>query len=134
MSKIIISTDKSPSAIGPYSQAVQSNGFIYTSGMIAIDPKTSKLCTGDIEEQTRLVMVNLVALIESTGASMSNVIKTTVFLSDMNNFAKMNSIYAEYFQTSPPARSTVEVARLPKDVLVEIECIVDVSNDSGGSL
>ena len=126
MSKIIISTDKAPSAIGPYSQAVKSNGFIYTSGMIAIDPKTGNLSTGGIEEQTRLVMDNLTALIKSTNASMSNVIKTTVFLSDMNNFAKMNSIYAEYFQTAPPARSTVEVSRLPKDVLVEIECIVDI--------
>ncbi|MCD6322202.1 MAG: RidA family protein [Clostridiales bacterium] len=131
MSKIIISTDKAPSAIGPYSQAVQSNGFIYTSGMIAIDPKTGNLSTGDVEEQTRLVMDNLTALIKSTSASMSNVIKTTVFLSDMNNFTKMNSIYAEYFQTAPPARSTVEVARLPKDVLVEIECIVDVNKDIG---
>lgn len=133
MSKIIISTDKAPSAIGPYSQAVQSNGLIYTSGMIAIDPITGILCTGDIEEQSRLVMDNLAALIGSTGASMDNVIKTTVFLSDMNNFSQMNSIYAEYFLTSPPARSTVEVTRLPKDVLVEIECIVDVKNDSGGT-
>ena len=127
MSKIIINTDKAPSAIGPYSQAVQSNGFIYTSGMIAIDPKTGNLSTGDIEEQTRLVMDNLTALIKSAGASMGNVVKTTVFLCDMNNFAKMNVIYAEYFQTLPPARSTVEVTRLPKDVLVEIECIVDVN-------
>jgi len=126
MSKIIICTDKAPSAIGPYSQAVQSNGFIYTSGMIAINSKTSILSTGNIEEQTRLVMNNLKALIGSTGSSMSDVIKTTVFLSDMNNFTKMNSIYAEYFSTAPPARSTVEVARLPKDVLVEIECIVEV--------
>ncbi|MCK5759619.1 MAG: Rid family detoxifying hydrolase, partial [Clostridiales bacterium] len=113
MSKIIINTDKAPSAIGPYSQAVQSNGFIYTSGMIAIDPKTGNLSTGDIEEQTRLVMDNLTALIKSAGASMGNVVKTTVFLCDMNNFAKMNVIYAEYFQTLPPARSTVEVTRLP---------------------
>ena len=127
MSKIIIGTDKAPSAIGPYSQAVKSNGFIYTSGMIAIDPKTGNLSTGDIEEQTRFVMDNLTALIKSTNTSMGNVIKTTVFLSDMNNFAKMNSIYAEYFQIAPPARSTVEVSRLPKDVLVEIECIVDVN-------
>ncbi len=130
MSKIIISTDNAPSAIGPYSQAVKSNGFIYTSGMIAIDPKTGNLSTGDIEEQTRLVMDNLTALIKSTNASMGNVIKTTVFLSDMNNFAKMNSIYAEYFQTAPPARSTVEVSRLPKDVLIEIECIVETNNNA----
>lgn len=124
MNKTIISTNTAPSAIGPYSQAVQSNGFIFTSGMIAIDPRTGTLSTGNIDEQTRLVMENLTALIKSTGATMSDVIKTTVFLSDMNNFASMNSIYAEYFTTDPPARSTVEVARLPKDVLVEVECIV----------
>ncbi len=124
MSKIIISTDKAPAAIGPYSQAVKSNGMLYTSGMIAIDPVTGALSTGSIEEQTRLVMENLKALVNSTGAAMSDTIKTTVFLSDMNNFAKMNDIYAEYFPGSPPARSTVEVARLPKDVLVEIDCIV----------
>jgi len=124
MSKIIINTEKAPAAIGPYSQAVQINGMLYTSGMIAIDPITSILSTGDIEEQTRLVMENLTALIGSTGATMEDVVKTSVFLNDMNNFAKMNAIYAEYFPSNPPARSTVEVARLPKDVLVEVECIV----------
>ena len=127
MSKVIISTDKAPSAIGPYSQAVEANGFLYTSGMIAINPSTGILSSGDINEQTRLVMDNLVALIESTGSSMGDVIKTTVFLSDMNNFKAMNAIYGEYFKEAPPARSTVEVARLPKDVLVEIECIVNKS-------
>lgn len=126
MNKIIISTEKAPSAIGPYSQAVEANGFLYTSGMIAINPVTGILSTGGIDEQTRLVMDNLTALIGSTGASMTDVIKTTVFLSDMNNFAAMNAIYGEYFREAPPARSTVEVARLPKDVLVEIECIVNM--------
>lgn len=126
MNKIIISTEKAPSAIGPYSQAVEANGFLYTSGMIAINPVTGILSNGGIDEQTRLVMDNLTALIGSTGASMTDVIKTTVFLSDMNNFAAMNAIYGEYFREAPPARSTVEVARLPKDVLVEIECIVNM--------
>ena len=128
MSKIIVSTEKVPAAIGPYSQAVKSNSLLYTSGMIAIDPATGKLSNGGIAEQTRLVMENLKALIGSTGASMSEIIKTTVFLSDMNNFAEMNAIYAEYFPSNPPARSTVEVSRLPKDVCVEIECIVDIEN------
>lgn len=126
MSNVIIRTDKAPGAIGPYSQAVKANGFIYTSGMIAIDPVSGSLSTGDIAAQTRLVMENLKALIESTGASMNGIVKTTVFLSDMNNFSDMNSIYGEYFPDNPPARSTVEVARLPKDVLLEIECIVSV--------
>jgi 2-iminobutanoate/2-iminopropanoate deaminase len=126
MNKNIISTDKAPAAIGPYSQAVKHNGILYTSGMIAIDPVTGVLSEGGIADQTRLVLENLKALIESTGSSLDAVIKTTVFLSDMNNFTKMNSIYAEYFDADPPARSTVEAARLPKDVLVEIECIVAI--------
>ncbi len=122
----IIKTSKAPAAIGPYSQAVQCNGFLYTSGMIAINPETGILSTDDIEEQTSLVMENLKALIGSTGAVMSDVIKTTVFLKDMNDFSKMNTIYGKYFPENPPARSTVEVARLPKDVLVEVECIVSI--------
>ncbi|MDX1359446.1 MAG: Rid family detoxifying hydrolase, partial [Clostridia bacterium] len=104
--------------------AVRYGDMLYTSGMIAIDPVTGELSEDGIEQQTRLVLDNLKALIESTGSSLDAVIKTTVFLSDMNNFANMNSIYAEYFTNDPPARSTVEVARLPKDVLVEIDCIV----------
>ena len=129
MSKIIISTEKAPAAIGPYSQAIKSNGTLYTSGMIAIDPVTGKLSSGGIEDQTRLVMENLKALICSTGAAMTDIIKTTVFLNDMNSFTAMNAIYAEYFPSDPPARSTVEVSRLPKDVCVEIECIVDIKNN-----
>lgn len=124
MNKEIINTNKAPTAIGPYSQAVVYNEMLYTSGMIAIDPVTGDLSNGGIEEQTTLVLDNLKALIESTGSSLENVIKTTVFLKDMNDFLKMNSIYADYFEDSPPARSTVEVSRLPKDVLIEIECIV----------
>ncbi len=121
--KEIISTDKAPGAIGPYSQAVECNGFIFTSGMIALDPVTGILCEGDIEEQTTLVLSNLKALFGSIGLTLDNVVKTTVYLKDMSRFSKMNQIYAEFFQNAPPARSTVEVARLPKDVLVEIECI-----------
>ncbi|MBN2558814.1 MAG: RidA family protein [Clostridia bacterium] len=127
MSKIIIKTDKAPAAIGPYSQAVSCSGMLYTSGMIAIDPATGILSTGGIKEQSRLVLKNLKALLESAGTSMENVVKTTVFLKDMNDFAQLNSIYAEFFNETPPARSTVEVARLPKDVLVEIECIALMS-------
>lgn len=127
MNKNIIETKNAPSAIGPYSQAVAVNGFLFTSGMIAINPVSGELSTGGIKEQTRLVMDNLKALITFAGASMDAVVKTTVFLSDMNNFSVMNLIYAEYFSSNPPARSTVEVARLPKDVLVEIECIVYIN-------
>lgn len=121
--KKIICTDKAPGAIGPYSQAVECNGFVYTSGMIAIDPASGTLSNGGIEEQTTLVLENLTALFGSMGLTLGNVVKTTVFLKDMSQFAKMNEIYAEYFSKDAPARSTVEVARLPKDVLVEIECI-----------
>lgn len=124
MKKNVIKTNLAPSAIGPYSQAISVGGLIFTSGMIAINPKTGELSSGGISEQTRLVMDNLKALINSAEASMDDVVKTTVFLSDMNNFSSMNAIYAEYFPLDPPARSTVEVKRLPKDVLVEIECIV----------
>lgn len=124
MKKEIVATKAAPSAIGPYSQAVITDGLMFTSGMIAIDPSTGQLSADGIEGQTRLVMENLKALIESTGSSLSSVIKTTVFLNDMNDFAPMNAIYGKYFSENPPARSTVEVARLPKDVLVEIECIV----------
>lgn len=124
MNKKIIKTNQAPSAIGPYSQAVSVGNVTYTSGMIAIDPYTGELSSGGIVDQTRLVMENLTALINSTGNSMADVVKTTVYMSNMNDFSAMNAIYAEYFPVDPPARSTVEVARLPKDVLVEIECIV----------
>ena len=126
MSKEIISTTNAPSAIGPYSQAVKCNNFLYTSGMIPIDPKTGILLEGNIEEQTTLVLSNLKALIEDAGSNMESVIKTTCYIKDMNNFTKMNDIYSTYFTSNFPARSCVEVARLPKDVLIEIECIVKI--------
>ncbi|MBS5934855.1 MAG: RidA family protein [Clostridiales bacterium] len=121
--KTIISTDKAPQAIGPYSQAVEVNGMIYTSGMIPINPADGTLVTGAVEEQAEQALKNLKALIEESGSSMDKVIKTTVFIKDMNDFAKINEVYARYFTDNYPSRSCVEVARLPKDVLIEIEAI-----------
>lgn len=121
--KNIISTDKAPQAIGPYSQAVEVNGMIYTSGMIPINPVDGTLVTGTVEEQADQALKNLKALIEESGSTMEKVVKTTVFIKDMNDFAKINEIYARYFTTNYPSRSCVEVARLPKDVLIEIEAI-----------
>ncbi|MBN1273654.1 MAG: RidA family protein [Candidatus Aminicenantes bacterium] len=118
-----IKTDKAPQAIGPYSQAIAANGFIFASGQIAIDPSTGNLLDGSIEEQTRLVLTNLKAVLEAGGSSFDKVIKCTVFLQDMNDFAKMNSVYGEFFKPPYPARAAVQVARLPKDVKVEIEAI-----------
>lgn len=120
----IIKTPNAPAAIGPYSQAVVTpNGLIYTAGQIALVPATGQLLEGDVKAQTRQVLENLKAILEAAGAGLSSVVKTTVFLKDMNEFTAMNEVYAEYFATSPPARSTVEVARLPRDVRVEIEAI-----------
>lgn len=121
--KTIISTDKAPQAIGPYSQAVEVNGVIYTSGMIPINPADGTLVTGAVEVQAEQALKNLKALIEESGSSMDKVIKTTVFIKDMNDFAKINEVYARYFTDNYPSRSCVEVARLPKDVLIEIEAI-----------
>lgn len=121
--KTIISTDKAPQAIGPYSQAVEVNGMIYTSGMIPINPVDGTLVTGSVEEQAEQALKNLKALVEESGSSMEQVIKTTVFIKDMNDFAKINEVYARYFTDNYPSRSCVEVARLPKDVLIEIEAI-----------
>lgn len=123
MNKTIISTDKAPKAIGPYSQAIEVNGMIYTSGVIPIDPATNELVTGDIKVQADQAIGNLVALLEAAGSGAEQVVKTTVFIKDMNDFAAINEIYAKYFTTDFPARSCVEVARLPKDVLIEIEAI-----------
>ena len=120
--KTIVSTAKAPAAIGPYSQATEVNGLIITSGQRPIDPATGAF-PATIEEQTRQSLTNCKAVLEAAGAAMENVIKTTVFLSDMNNFAAMNGVYATFFEGACPARSAVEVARLPKDALVEIECI-----------
>ena len=122
--KKIIATDKAPAAIGPYSQAVEVNGLIFTSGVIPIVPATGELVQGGIEEQADQAIVNLAALIEASGARVEDTIKTVVFIKNMDDFGKVNEIYSKYFKTDCPARSCVEVARLPKDVLIEIEAIV----------
>lgn len=124
--KTIISTPKAPAAIGPYSQAVLVNGMLFTSGAIPIDPETNTLVQGDVEAQARQAIGNLKNLIEASGSSMEKVVKTTVFIKDMNDFGKINDIYKEFFTSDFPARSCVEVARLPKDVLIEIEAIAVV--------
>ncbi|HYV76194.1 MAG TPA: RidA family protein [Candidatus Binatia bacterium] len=119
----VISTDRGPKAIGPYSQAVRANGLVFLSGQIPLDPNTQQLISGDIAAQTERALQNISGILEAAGSSIGQVIKTTVFLKDMNDFAAMNEVYGRYFTAHPPARSTVEVARLPKDVLVEIEVI-----------
>ena len=124
--KTIISTQKAPAAIGPYSQAVLVNGMLFTSGVIPIDPETNTLVEGDVTVQARQAIGNLKNLIEASGSSMDKVVKTTVFIKDMNDFGKINDIYKDFFTSNFPARSCVEVARLPKDVLIEIEAIATV--------
>lgn len=121
--KNIITTDRAPKAIGPYSQAVIANGFLFLSGQIPLDPSTNQMIDGDIVAQTERVLENIKGALESAGSSLAQVVKTTVFVKDMGEFAKMNEVYARYFSTDAPARSTVEVARLPRDVRVEIDCI-----------
>lgn len=121
--KTIISTKKAPAAIGPYSQAVVVGDMIFTSGMIPIIPETGELETGDIKAQAKQAIGNLIALLKESGASADSVIKTTVFIKNMNDFAAVNEVYAEFFTDNFPARSCVEVARLPKDVLIEIEAV-----------
>ncbi len=123
MSFRIIETAKAPKAIGPYSQAIAVSPFLYTSGQIPVLPETGELAGATIEEQTEQSLKNLKAVVEAGGAHLNSIIKTTVFLKNMNDFAKMNAIYDRFFGGHKPARSTVEVARLPKDCLVEIECI-----------
>ncbi|MBO6163208.1 MAG: RidA family protein [Eubacterium sp.] len=123
--KQIIATDKAPQAIGPYSQAVRTGNLIFTSGMIPIDPATNTLVEGGIEVQAKQAIGNLKALLEASGSSLSKVVKTVVFIKDMNDFAKVNEVYATFFTDSYPARSCVEVARLPKDVLIEIEAVAE---------
>ena len=123
MNKNQIKTDKAPQAIGPYSQAIEVNNMVFTSGVIPINPATGELVTGTIEEQAEQAIGNLAALLKESGVAMENVVKTTVFIKDMNDFAKVNEVYAKYFTSQFPARSCVEVARLPKDVLIEIEAI-----------
>lgn len=126
MDKKIISTEQAPKAIGPYSQAVLIGSFLYTSGQIPLDAVSGQVVDGGIREQAYKVFENLKAVLTDCGADFTNVVKTTVFLSDMNHFAAMNEIYAEYFKSPYPARSCVEVGRLPKDVLIEIELVAAI--------
>ncbi len=118
-----ISTDKAPQAIGPYSQAIQYGNLLFVSGQVPLDPKTGQLVAGDIEAQTRQVMENLKAIVAEAGMTLADALKATCFLKNMGDFAKFNGIYAGYFGDTPPARETVEVARLPRDVLVEVSLI-----------
>ncbi|HDZ27403.1 MAG TPA: RidA family protein [Candidatus Aminicenantes bacterium] len=118
-----IKSANAPKAIGPYSQAIATDGFVFTSGQIPIDPSSGKLSTGSIEEQTRLVLSNLKAVLEAAGSSLDKTVKCTVFLQDMNDYSEMNAVYGEFFKAPYPARAAVQVARLPKDVKVEIEAI-----------
>jgi len=121
--KDVVITDRGPKPIGPYSQAIKANGVIYLSGQVALDPKSGELLGGDIRQQTERVFENIKGILEAAGSNLHHVVKATVFLKDMNDFPAMNEVYARYFSAAPPARSTVQVARLPKDALVEIEVI-----------
>lgn len=129
MSKTVVKTEKAPEAIGPYSQGVlvEAGRLVFTAGQIPLDPKTGSLVRGDIEVQTKRVLENLSAVLEAAGTTLDRVIKTTVFLKNMSDFPKMNRVYETFFGKNPPARSAVEVACLPKDALIEIECIATVS-------
>lgn len=122
--KKIINTDAAPAPVGPYSQAVQAGPFLYCSGQIAIDPKTNQVMLGSVQEQTELVMKNIEGVLKAAGASWKNIVKTTIFLTDMQDFPKVNEIYGRYFPENPPARSTIAVAGLPKGVNVEVEVTV----------
>jgi 2-iminobutanoate/2-iminopropanoate deaminase len=121
----VVSTKEGPQAIGPYSQAVRANGFVFVSGQVAIDPATQQVVAGDVAAQTDRVMKNLSGILKAAGSRLEKVVRSTVFLKNMGDFAAMNEVYARYFTSAPPARSTVEVARLPKDVLVEIDVIAE---------
>jgi 2-iminobutanoate/2-iminopropanoate deaminase len=125
--KNVISTKKAPEAIGPYSAGIRSGKFVYTSGQIGLDPQTGELVAGGIEEETRRALTNLKHVLEAAGANLSDVIKTTVFLRDIDEYAPMNAIYAEYFSQDPPARSAVQVAALPKGAAVEIEAVAVIA-------
>ncbi|MDQ3321918.1 MAG: RidA family protein [Acidobacteriota bacterium] len=124
--KEIISTENAPGAIGPYSQAVKVGGFIFCSGQIPIDPQTGNFVSDDVTEQSEQVLKNLSAVLEAAGSNLNDVVKTTVFLVDMNDFTAMNEVYARFFGDNKPARATVQAARLPRDARVEIECIAVV--------
>ena len=119
----VIATERAPQAIGPYSQAIRAEGLIFTSGQIAIDPATAQIIAGDVGAQTDRVLKNLAAILQASGSSLEKVLRCTVFLKNMGDFAAVNEIYGRHFKQAPPARSTVEVARLPKDVLIEIDVI-----------
>jgi len=130
MLRDVVRTNKAPEAIGPYSQGIvsQTGRLIFTAGQIALDPSTGSMVEGDIEVQTRRALENVKAILEAAGSGLGNVVKTTVFLKDMNHFTRMNDVYSTFFSENPPARAAVEVARLPKDALVEIECVATVSD------
>ena len=123
MKRVIIQTDKAPKAIGPYSVAIRTDGFLFSSGQIGLEPSTGELVDGGIEAQTRRVLENIRNVLDAAGTNLEKVVKTTVFLKDMADFSKMNQVYAEFFTNQPPARSTVAVSGLPKGALVEIETI-----------
>lgn len=126
MARSVVLTKEAPAPIGPYNQAISAGGFLFTAGQIALDPHSGQVMQGDIRIQTRQVLRNIQAVLEEGGCSFRDVVKTTVFLKDMNEFAGMNEVYAEFFAEIPPARSTVEVARLPRDARVEIEAVAIV--------
>lgn len=119
----IVESDSAPAAIGPYSQAVKAGNLLFTSGQIPLDPKSTAVVEGGIQEQTHQVMQNLSAVLAASGASLANVLRTTCFLKDLNDFAAFNEVYASYFDNEPPARSTVQVSRLPLDVMIEVDCV-----------
>ena len=121
MKREIVSTTKAPGAIGPYSQAVKTDNMVYVSGQLAMDPETLELVGGNVQDETRKVLQNLQVVLDASGTTLSKVVKTTVFIADMNDFPKINEVYAEFFAENPPARACVEVSRLPKDARVEIE-------------
>ena len=123
MDRMVVSTDKAPGAVGPYSQAVIAGEFVFTAGTLPLDPKTGEVVAGEIGAQVRQALSNLQQVLEAAGSSLDQVVKTTVFLTDIGNFAEMNSVYAEFFTSDPPARSTVEIGPLPKGMLVQIEAV-----------
>jgi 2-iminobutanoate/2-iminopropanoate deaminase len=128
----VVSTPNAPKAIGPYSQAIRARGLVFVSGQVAIDPATQPVIDGNVAAQTERVIKNISAILSSAESSLDQVVRSTVFLKSMNDFAAMNEVYGKFFNAAPPARSTVEVSRLPKDVLVEIDVIALTSMDAGG--
>jgi 2-iminobutanoate/2-iminopropanoate deaminase len=128
----VVSTPNAPKAIGPYSQAIRARGLVFVSGQVAIDPATQQVIDGNVAAQTERVIKNISAILSSAESSLDQVVRSTVFLKSMNDFAAMNEVYGKFFNAAPPARSTVEVSRLPKDVLVEIDVIALTSMDAGG--